>query len=923
MIRYSFLLILFVILVGPDAQARERQSRTLVLKNGLQVLLVHDPEVHRSAAALSVGVGHLYDPDEKKGLAHYLEHMLFLGTKKYPKVDSYREYLAENSGQSNAYTGGAITNYFFQVTHEGFSGALDRFSQFFKAPLFDEHYAEREVHAVSSEHDKNILVDHWRAHFAIKQISEEGHPIKKFGTGNKETLAGDNRPALLDFHLKYYAASKMTLAILSALSLKDQEELAEIHFSELPDHPVELPWIDPDYRKSLKGKFRMMKIKTIKDLRVLELKFPTIKLHDYLDSKPGSIVGSIIGHEGEGSLLSKLKEEGLALGLSAGGGYSHQNLSSFDVSIQLTEKGEQEYERVLGLFFSYIRMLRENGIEEYTFKEMQAMAQIDFDWKDPREGMGFVASKAALMQDYPLSDVETLPYLYREYTPKVYQAILKTLYPENLLVVLRARAVETDQVAPFYGTEYSIVEQAGAALEKLRNPWEIREFRYPKENKFIPYRLAFIDEEPVLIWNDDIARVWYRFDNRFKQPKVSLRLLIETPRVYETIEDYARARLYEAAVQEALNEGVYPIQLAGLSYHLGVEKKGVNLSVSGYSERILDLLQLVAQNLTEINIDEQKFHDLKDNMIRQIENRKLGQAYTRALYINRRIWRVKQYGEEELIEGLRSVNFQDLRRFAGKLYKKTFITGVIYGNLTAERGREGLTILLDQIKSKPLSEAKRYREIIEVLDPGDEVVFSHRVQDNNNALFYFLQVGGMDLQTKAKTSMIAAIIDSDFYTQMRTNQQLGYLVWSFDTRAEDRLYMGFIIQSGGYGPSELRKRVETWMVQTSKLFSELSDEAFEQYREGLIVTLEKKGDSIAEVSGNLYSLITVEKENFKFKKQLVETIRNLKKGDIVKAANEIFLDSQTARVIVLIHSKEDQEPDPEGVLSTIEEFKTR
>ncbi len=74
-----------------SADAAQRDSRTLVLDNGMKVLLIHDPDVDRSAAALSVGVGHLYDPWEKQGLAHYLEHMLFLGTKKYPKVSSFKD----------------------------------------------------------------------------------------------------------------------------------------------------------------------------------------------------------------------------------------------------------------------------------------------------------------------------------------------------------------------------------------------------------------------------------------------------------------------------------------------------------------------------------------------------------------------------------------------------------------------------------------------------------------------------------------------------------------------------------------------------------------------------------------------------------------------------------------------------------------
>ena len=58
--------------------------------------------------------------------------------------------------------------------------------------------------------------------------------------------------------------------------------------------------------------------------------------------------------------------------------------------------------------FAYIEMLRKTDFKEYTFKEAQAMAQIDFDWKNPAEGMGYVAGRAALMQNYKLSEVETL-----------------------------------------------------------------------------------------------------------------------------------------------------------------------------------------------------------------------------------------------------------------------------------------------------------------------------------------------------------------------------------------------------------------------------------------------------------------------------------------------------------------------------------
>lgn len=72
-------------------------------------------------------LGSLSDPPNIAGLAHFCEHMLFLGTKKYPKENEYSQFLSEHAGSSNAFTSGEHTNYYFDVSHEHLQGALDRY----------------------------------------------------------------------------------------------------------------------------------------------------------------------------------------------------------------------------------------------------------------------------------------------------------------------------------------------------------------------------------------------------------------------------------------------------------------------------------------------------------------------------------------------------------------------------------------------------------------------------------------------------------------------------------------------------------------------------------------------------------------------------------------------------------------------------
>ena len=100
--------------------------------------------------------GNLNDPKGGFGIAHFCEHMLFLGSEKYPDEKAYSEFMSKNGGSKNAATGEDYTYYFFDIKNEKFNEALDLFSQFFKSPKFEESASSREMNAVDSEFKKNL-----------------------------------------------------------------------------------------------------------------------------------------------------------------------------------------------------------------------------------------------------------------------------------------------------------------------------------------------------------------------------------------------------------------------------------------------------------------------------------------------------------------------------------------------------------------------------------------------------------------------------------------------------------------------------------------------------------------------------------------------------------------------------------------------
>src|SRR5690606_13492005 len=129
----------------------QRNYRIVELDNGMRCVLVHEAEARQASAALAVAAGHFHDPHHAQGLAHFLEHMLFLGTEKYPDANSYQSFISAHGGNHNAWTGTEFSNYYFTVDANYFDQALDRFMRFFYQPLFAQQWIEKELQSIESE----------------------------------------------------------------------------------------------------------------------------------------------------------------------------------------------------------------------------------------------------------------------------------------------------------------------------------------------------------------------------------------------------------------------------------------------------------------------------------------------------------------------------------------------------------------------------------------------------------------------------------------------------------------------------------------------------------------------------------------------------------------------------------------------------
>lgn len=128
-----------------SSQLRDRGIGKIILPNGLQTVLISDPSTPTASAAMSIEAGSWLD-GKHDGTAHFLEHMLFLGTNKFPSESDYERYIYDSNGQLNGYTASDHSMYYFSsLSPKALPGALDRFSRFFFEPLLNESCIVREM----------------------------------------------------------------------------------------------------------------------------------------------------------------------------------------------------------------------------------------------------------------------------------------------------------------------------------------------------------------------------------------------------------------------------------------------------------------------------------------------------------------------------------------------------------------------------------------------------------------------------------------------------------------------------------------------------------------------------------------------------------------------------------------------------------
>ncbi|MCJ8206002.1 pyrroloquinoline quinone biosynthesis protein PqqF [Pseudomonas sp. RGM2987] len=319
-------------------------SHTETLASGLRVTVRHAPGLKRSAAVLRVAAGSHDAPLAWPGLAHFLEHLFFLGTERFPTGENLMVHVQRHGGQVNARTSERTTDFFFELPPAAFAGGLERLWDMLAHPRLDEseQLREREVlHAEFTAWSQDAAA---QRQLALCDGLSAAHPLRGFHAGNRQSLAVEQpefQAALRDFYRRFYQSGQMTLSLAGPQSVEALKALAGQFSDHLPMGQALVQQSPPELMASTQSRYQQVRDGGLDLLFTFEqLPAASAQALDFLcawlnSSKPGG-------------LLATLRERGLASSLTATPLYEFDGQALLHLGLKLdNSQGAKEIQRLL------------------------------------------------------------------------------------------------------------------------------------------------------------------------------------------------------------------------------------------------------------------------------------------------------------------------------------------------------------------------------------------------------------------------------------------------------------------------------------------------------------------------------------------------------------------------------------------------
>ncbi|EOF4703303.1 pitrilysin [Klebsiella oxytoca] len=835
-----------------------RQYQAIRLDNGMVVLLVSDPQAVKSLSALVVPVGSLQDPVEHQGLAHFLEHMTLMGSQKYPQPDSLAEFLKMHGGSHNASTAPYRTAFYLEVENDALDGAVDRLADAIAAPLLDKKYADRERNAVNAE----LTMARTRDGMRMAQVSAEtinpAHPGSHFSGGNLETLSDKRGKPVLDalhtFRDSWYSANLMKAVIYSNKPLPELASIAAATYGRVPNHNISKPEITvPVVTDAQKG--IIIHYVPAMPRKVLRVEFRIDNNSDQFRSKTDELVTYMIGNRSPGTLSDWLQKQGLVEGIRADSDpVVNGNSGVLAISATLTDKGLAHRDEVTAAIFSYLNLLRSQGIDKRYFDELSHVLALDFRYPSINRDMDYVEWLADTMIRVPVEHTLDVVNIADRYDPQAIKDRLAMMTPQNARIWYISPKEPHNKTAYFVNAPYQVDKISAQTFADWQQKSSAIDLKLPVLNPYIPDDFTLIKSDkayphPQLIVDEPTLRVIYAPSQYFaSEPKADISLVLRNPQGMDSARRQVMFALNDYLAGIALDQLSNQAAVGGISFSTGANN-GLMVNANGYTQHLPELFNALLDGYFSYTPTEEQLEQAKSWYAQMMDSADKGKAYDQAIMPVQMVSQVPYFQREDRRALLPSITLKEVLEYRDNLKAKGRPELLVIGNLTADQS----TAMARQIQKQLGADGNEWCRNKDVLVNSKQLaIFEKAGNSTDSALAAVFAPPNVDEYTSsAASSLLGQIVQPWFYNQLRTEEQLGYAVFAFSMNVGRQWGMGFLLQSNDKQPEFLWQRFQAFFPTAEAKLRAMKPEEFAQIQQAVISQMQQAPQTLGDEASKL------------------------------------------------------------------------
>lgn len=905
----------------------KRNGYTYELTNKLKVIIIEDSDIDISCVSMLVKIG--YFQDTLPGIAHFLEHMLFNGTEKYPNENLFSEYIAKYNGYSNAWTAHNHTCYYYTLSQNGLYESLKMFADFFVSPLLNKDCVNREKEAVDSEHSKNMNNDNWRRQEILRSVAKDNHWFSKFGCGSNETLnCKDIHIKVKNFFDKYYSSDLMTLTVVSNEPIEKIKKIIDNNFCNITIKTIDKKDIYTNAK--ILNTPSIIKFVPIENEKKLIFVWEIDFYKNNPELSPNEFFIKLLNNQQKNSLYHTFINNNFATSF-----YCYIKDVICDkcllcIDITLTNNGEKNIKQIANLIYKYIGIIS-NSINSEKMKELYdeyyCLSLYNFDVFEKSNCIDFVSEINSVLANYDIDikKILLLDILQNDYQNIKYnlKKLIEKINLNNCVTIICSEKYSKNKYSdkiikfPHYGTKYFIENKP--IIRKINITDKKNQIlKLPKLNKYVSLddKMEKNKTGEIINLKTNNANIYYQYNSEYNTPNIIVTLCIDVKLSLYDIYTFVCMNLYLSSLIMDINDVLYELLSASYNISLNYIDGSIYLKVCGNHKKCNIVLKTLIEHILNYNVITEKSFDMtKFDFKKNCENDVFLNPYEKIPGLFKKEINKKYYDSCDVLNIIDTINLENIKDVFKKIFAINNITCLIVGNCDKNMCQEIINTV-NLIPHKNHDFSKFYEKYIANIEKTKIISIKNKNSiEKNNANGFYIFMGNYDysniniwIKEYCCLELVSNMIHTEYFNKLRTKEMFGYVVNGKVVQIGDKknpaIYYCFTVQSPNKSPDEITKRTYSFIKEFYENIKKISKDEIEIMKKSYTTSLLCKFNNLDEYSNYIFNNeILNGYMKYNLREIISQNCNKITKTDLIQFYEKKFYNSEKILVLQMAKNK--------------------